>query len=101
MILRNKKTGEIINYRDLVTDEFLIDLFSKDFNGFNSEINKILEEWEGYNPDWVTENILGHLRMIDKKLKALSDYLNINFEIKYGKKNKNKCILVVKEKGEE
>lgn len=29
MKLRNKKTGKIINSEDLLTDDFLIDLFSK------------------------------------------------------------------------
>lgn len=48
MKLRNKKTGEIINSKELLTNEFLIDIFSKDFNYFNSKINKIQEEWEDY-----------------------------------------------------
>lgn len=48
MKLRNKKTGEIINSKDLLTDEFIIDLFSKDFNYFNSKLNKIQEEWQDY-----------------------------------------------------
>lgn len=48
MKLRNKKTGEIISSKELLTNEFLIDLFSKDFNYFNSKINKIQEEWEDY-----------------------------------------------------
>lgn len=48
MKLRNKKTGKIINSKELLTDEFIIDLFSKDFNYFNSKINKIQEEWEDY-----------------------------------------------------
>ena len=46
MKLRNKKTGKIINSRDILTDEFIIDLFSKDFKYFNSKLNKIQEEWE-------------------------------------------------------
>lgn len=46
MILRNKKTGEIINSKDVLTDEFIIDLFSKDFNYFISKLDKIQEEWE-------------------------------------------------------
>ena len=46
MKLRNKKTGKIIASKELLTDEFIIDLFSKDFNYFNSKLNKIQEEWE-------------------------------------------------------
>lgn len=48
MKLRNKKTGKIINSNELLTDEFMIDLFSKDFNYFNSKLGKICEEWEDY-----------------------------------------------------
>jgi len=48
MKLRNKKTGEIINSKELLTDEFMIDLFSKDFNYFNSKLGKICKEWEDY-----------------------------------------------------
>ena len=48
MKLRNKKTGKIIDSKELLTDEFIIDLFSKDFNYFNSKINKIQDEWEDY-----------------------------------------------------
>lgn len=48
MLLRNKKTGEIINSKELLTDEFMIDLFSKDFNYFNSKLNKIQDDWEYY-----------------------------------------------------
>ena len=48
MKLRNKKTGEIINSKELLTDEFIIDLFSKDFNYFNSKLYKLQEYWEGY-----------------------------------------------------
>ena len=46
MKLRNKKTGKIISSKELLTDEFMIDLFSKDFTYFNSILNKIEEEWE-------------------------------------------------------
>jgi hypothetical protein len=49
MKLRNKKTGEIINYKDLFTDEFISDLFSKSFSYFDTVLNKIQEEWELYN----------------------------------------------------
>lgn len=48
MKLRNKKTGKIISSKELLTDEFIIDLFSKDFNYFISKLNKIKEEWEDY-----------------------------------------------------
>lgn len=46
MKLRNKKTGKIIDSKEVLTDEFIVDLFSKDFNHFNSELYKIQEEWE-------------------------------------------------------
>lgn len=46
MKLRNKKTGKIINSKELLTDEFIIDLFSKDFNYFSSKLDEIKEEWE-------------------------------------------------------
>ena len=46
MKLRNKKTGEIIDSKEILTCEFIINLFSKDFNHFNSELDKIQEEWE-------------------------------------------------------
>ena len=48
MKLRNKKTGEIIDSKELLTDEFIIDLFSKDFDYFNSKICKLQDEWEDY-----------------------------------------------------
>ena len=48
MKLRNKKTGKIISSKELLTDEFIIDLFSKDFNYFNSKLDKIQEDWEDY-----------------------------------------------------
>lgn len=52
MKLRNKKTGEIIDSKDLLTDKSIIDLFSRDFDYFNSKLNKIQEEWEDYEePD--------------------------------------------------
>lgn len=51
MKLRNKRTGEIINSEELLTDEFIIDLFSKDFNYFISNLDKIQEEWEDYGDD--------------------------------------------------
>lgn len=46
MKLRNKKTGKIINSKELLTDEFIIDLFSEDFNYFKSKLDIIQEEWE-------------------------------------------------------
>lgn len=46
MKLRNKITGKIITSEELLTDEFIIDLFSKNFNYFNSKLNKIQEVWE-------------------------------------------------------
>lgn len=48
MKLRNKKTGKIINFKELLTDEFITDLFSKDFNYFNLKLNKLVEDWEEY-----------------------------------------------------
>ena len=49
MKLRNKRQGKIIDSKDVLTDEFIIDLFSKDFNHFISKLDKIQEEWEEYN----------------------------------------------------
>ena len=46
MKLRNKKTGKIIDSKELLTDIYLIDLFSKDFDYFVSKLAKIQEEWE-------------------------------------------------------
>lgn len=48
MKLRNKKTGRIINSKELLTDEFIIDLFSRDFDYFNSKLHKLQDEWEEY-----------------------------------------------------
>lgn len=48
MKLRNKKTGKIISYKELLTDDFIIDLFSKDINYLIQKLNKIIEEWEDY-----------------------------------------------------
>ena len=48
MELRNKKNGEIVNSKELLTDDIIIDLFSKDFDYFNSKLDKIQEEWEVY-----------------------------------------------------
>lgn len=47
-LLINKKTGKIISIKDLLTDEFIYDLFSKDFNYFITILYKIAEEWEDY-----------------------------------------------------
>ena len=48
MKLRNKKTGEIISSKELFTDEYINDLFSKDLNYFLSKLNKLQECWEYY-----------------------------------------------------
>ena len=48
MKLRNKKTGKIINSDELLTDKFILDLFSRDFDYFNSKLHKINDEWEEY-----------------------------------------------------
>lgn len=48
MKLRNKKTGKIINSDELLTDKFILDLFSRDFDYFNSKLHKIEDEWEEY-----------------------------------------------------
>lgn len=48
MKLRNKKTGKIINSDELLTDKFILDLFSRDFDYFNSKLHKIEDEWEDY-----------------------------------------------------
>lgn len=82
MKLQNKKTGEIIDSKDLLTDEILIDLFSKDFNYFNSKINKILEDWEDYEEPkkhyFITEyGGVFELNEIDKNLPD-TDIKNIN-----------------------
>ena len=37
-----------MSLKELLTDEFIIDLFSKGFNYFNSKLAKIQEEWEDY-----------------------------------------------------
>lgn len=49
MKLKNKKTGRIITSKELLTDEFIIDLFSRDFDYFNSKLDKIQDEWETKN----------------------------------------------------
>jgi len=46
--LRHKGTGEIISSKELLTDEFITDLFSKDFNYFHSKLEKIFDVWEVY-----------------------------------------------------
>ena len=46
MKLRNKKTGKVIDSNDLLTDRFILDLFSRDFDYFNSIIHKIQDDWE-------------------------------------------------------
>lgn len=48
MKLRNKKTGKIIDSKELLTDEFLTTLFSKDFDYFISKLDKIQKKWEDY-----------------------------------------------------
>ena len=48
MKLRNKKTGKIIDSNELLTDRFILDLFSKDFEHFNKKLLEIQEEWEDY-----------------------------------------------------
>ena len=48
MKLKNKKTGEIINSDELLTDKFILDLFSRDFDYFNSKLHKIQDECEDY-----------------------------------------------------
>lgn len=48
MKLRNKKTGKIIDSDELLTDKFILDLFSRDFDYFCSKLAKIQEEWEDY-----------------------------------------------------
>lgn len=64
MKLRNKKTGEIITSKDLLTDEFIIDLFSKDFNYFNSKLDKIVEDWEDYKEpkEWWYIDCIGSIK---------------------------------------
>lgn len=48
MKLRNKKTGEIIDSKDLLTDEYIIDLFTKNFGYFEKKMNQIQNDWEVY-----------------------------------------------------
>ena len=48
MKLRNKKTGKIIDSNELLTDRFILDLFSKDFEHFNKKLLEIQEDWEDY-----------------------------------------------------
>ena len=48
MKLRHKKTGETIDSKDLLTDEVIKDLFSKDFKYFDSKLNNIQRMWEDY-----------------------------------------------------
>ena len=48
MKLRNKKTGEIIDSKELLTDDFIVDLFSKDFDYMNSKLGRLQYEWEAY-----------------------------------------------------
>lgn len=70
MKLRNKKTGEIISSKELLTDECIIDLFSKIFNNFNSKLNKILEEWEVVPQEPVIKD--------DKVRKAVRAWAEVN-----------------------
>lgn len=48
MKIRNKKSGEIIEMNELLTQEFLLDLFSKDFSYFETKLNEIKNDWEVY-----------------------------------------------------
>lgn len=48
MKLRNKISGEIIDSKDLLTDEFIIDLFSNSFGYFDKKIDKLQDNWEVY-----------------------------------------------------
>ena len=48
MKLRNKKTGKIINSDELLTDKFILDLFSRDYDYFISKLHKIEDEWKDY-----------------------------------------------------
>ena len=48
MRLRHKKTGDIIDSKEILTDEVIKDLFSKDFKYFNSKLDIIQRMWEDY-----------------------------------------------------
>ena len=91
MKLRNKKTGKIINSKELLTDEFVIDVFSKDFNYFISKINKIQEEWEDCEEpkeywyiDTTEGSVVEHTQecfeLTDKERKEIGNYFETKEE---------------------
>lgn len=106
MKLRNKKTGEIISSKELLTNEFIIDLFSKDFNYFNSKINKIQEEWEDYEEPkehWCITMYGGITRIKDDEepvddLIEIGNYFN-DKESAYDALFKLKAVKRLKDKG--
>ena len=40
-----------------------------------------MEEKDKRNQEFINDTFFGHLRIIDEKLKALSDYLNIHYYV--------------------
>lgn len=90
MELRNKKTGEITNSKDVLTDEFIKDLFNKDFNYFISKLDKLQEEWEGYEEmggywfinEFGTPSEITHARenIYDKSRKNFGNYFETKEE---------------------
>ena len=88
MKLRNKRNGKIINSKELLTDDFIIDLFSQDFDYFNSKLNKIVREWEEVEeyryvlPNRVRRAIISWVKAQDNPIEKISILLKSYYDTK-------------------
>lgn len=108
--LRHKVTGEVINSKELLTDEFITDLFSKDFNYLQSKLEKIQDVWEVYEEKKFWYIYAGHVfegecdNAMERMLKATANYFKTKEEavkavekLKAWKRLKDKKIFIYRD----